>query len=319
MALIQDPATGLFVDQATGKAFTDAAGTQLSTDPGLTSQAQRSLGISNALYSKLAAFQQQEQQAQAGQTQLGQALDRTIKGTGPSVAQTQLQQATEGIAQGQQSQAAGATGTNAALARYAAMQNTANAQAQAAQSAAAIRAQEVAQAEQAKGQVLAQQGNEANTAYGSTIAGTVGAGNTAASAGESQATIDQKNSEDNKALAGNIVNGLGSAAVVGAVKSDPKEKHDVSKISDADFEKLAKRLKGFTFDYDHPGTEGEAPGHRAGVMADEVKKGGPIGKNMVIDGKTLSLDVPNTLGALAGLTGYLHQEIEKLKSKKKGK
>lgn len=316
MALTQDPSTGLYVDSATGKAFTDAAGTQLSTDPGLNAQATRSLGVSNALYSKLAGFQQQEQQAQTGQTQLGTALDSTINGTGPSVAEDQLHEATEGIQQQQQSQAAGATGANAALARYAAMQNTANAQAQAAQSAAGVRAQEVAQAEQVKAGVLAQQGNEANTAYGTTVSGTVGAGNTAATTGDTQGQIDEENSQSNKALAGNLISGGGAALTTAAIKSDKREKHDIGKVSDADMEKLAKRLKGFSFDYDHPGTEGEAPGHRVGVIAQEVQKGGPIGKSMVIGGKTLSLDVPNTLGALAGLTGYLHSEIEKLKSKK---
>ena len=53
-------------------------------------------------------------------------------------------------------------------------------------------------------------------------------------------------------------------------------------------------------------------------MADQVKKGGPLGKSMVIDGKTLSLDVGNSLGSALGLIGYLHSEVEKLK-KKKGK
>ena len=275
MALTLDPSTGLYVDASNGQAYHDAAGTQLSTDPGLNAQASRSLGISNALYGKIAGFNQQEQQAQAGQTQLGQALDRTIKGTGPSAAQQQLQQAQEGIAQQQQSEAAGASGQNAALARYAAMQNTSNAQAQASQSAAALRAQEVAQAEQVKGQVLAAQGNEANNAYGTTVQGVTGAGNTAEGASSAQADIDEKNSAANKALVGNIVGGVSSALTAGAlhagagaaapavdaVTSDPKEKHDISKISDKDFDALAKRLKGFSFEYDHPNTEpGEAPG-----------------------------------------------------------
>ena len=317
MALIPDPSTGAFVDPATGHVYLDAGGTQLSTDPGLNSQAQRSLSISNQLYSKLGGFQQGYQSASNGQTGLTQQLDRTINGTAPSVAGTQLVQAQDQIAKQQLSEAAGATGTNAALARYAAMQNTANSQAQANQSAAILRAQEVAQAEQVKGQVLGQQASEADTNYGNTVTGTNQASSVAGATGTAQADVDQKDRTADKTLVGNLVSGAGNAITTAATKSDPKEKKEIAKTDDADLAKLADHMKSFTFDYKNPGTEGEMPGHRIGTMAPEIEKGGPIGKAIVIKGKTLSLDNNNSIGALMSLVGYLKKEIDTLKSKGK--
>lgn len=312
MALTQDPTTGLFVDPASGQAYVDAAGTTLSTNPSLTSQAVQSLQLRNQLASKIGTFQGQEQGAQAGQTGLGVSLARTVAGTGgPSVAQTQLQQSTGQIAAGQESQAAGATGINAALARYAAMQNTGAAQAQAAQSAAVLRAQEVAQAQKEQADVLASQANEGNQAAQTATTGANQAGANAAQTADTQATINQQNSTANKALAGNIINGAGSALTAGAIHSDPKAKTDVSPVKDEQMAKLLDAIKGFTFDYKSGGTgEGEQPGKRIGTMADDVKAGGPLGKSMVVGDKDLSLDRDNMLGTLMSAVAYLKKRVD---------
>ena len=315
MAVTFDPNTGTYINPATGQVFTDAAGTVLSTDPGLNAQATRSLQIANQLYSKIGTFNQQEQSAQTGQTQLNDQLQQRINGQGPSVAATELGQSQDQIAKQQLSQAAGATGANAAIARYAAMKNTADAQTAGAQSAAILRANEVTQAEAAKAANLANQGTEANQAAGTATSGAVGAGNTAGNVGDTEATINEQNSMANKQLAGNLISAGGGALTTLATKSDPKEKKEIAKTADADLAKLADHMKSFTFDYKNPGTEGEMPGHRIGTMAPEIEKGGPIGKAIVIKGKTLSLDNNNSIGALMGLVGYLKKEIDSLKSK----
>lgn len=316
MALKQDAATGLFLDDR-GNAFVDPAGTIASTDPSLNAQAQRSLAASNALYAKLAQYQQNYQQANQGQTQLGTALDKTISGAAPSVAQTSLDASTDQIGRNLTSEAAGATGENAGLARYAAIQGTGTAQAQAAGDAARLRAQEVAQAEQAKGTVLGQQAGEAGQFYGNTLSGATGAGNTAEGAGATQGQINEQESAADKALAGNLLSGAGSAATTIAVKSDPAVKTDMHGVSDAAKEQLMEKLKLMAFNYKDPGTEGEPGGQRAGLNAKEVQDGGPLGEHMVIDGKPLKLDVGNSLGVMAGLIGYLHDEVAKLKGGKK--
>ena len=316
MALKQDPTTGLFLDSQ-GNAFVDPSGTVASTDPGLNAQAQRSLSASNDLYAKLAQYQQNYQQANQGQTQLGAALDRTISGTAPSVAQTALDASTDQIGRNLTSEAAGATGENAGLARYAAIQGTGTAQAQAASSAAQLRAQEVAQAEQAKGGVLAQQAAAAGNFYGSTLGGATGAANTAEAGAATQANINEQESAADKALAGNLISGAGSAATAGAVRSDPAVKTDMHGVSDSAKEQLMEKLKLMAFNYKDPGTEGEPAGQRAGLNAKQVQEGGPLGEHMVIDGKPLKLDVGNSLGVMAGLIGYLHDEVAKLKGGKK--
>lgn len=191
MALVHDPNTGTYLDPTTGRVFLDAAGTSLSSDPGLNAQATRNLQVANQLYSKLASLSGAFSAVQGRQTQLDTSLDKTIAGQGPSVARSQLYTALDAIQRGQQSQAAGTSGVNAALARSEAMQNTAEAQAAANAKAAEIRAQETAQAQALKAQNLAAQSQGINAQYGANVTGAVGAGNTAAGAGAKQAEIDQ--------------------------------------------------------------------------------------------------------------------------------
>lgn len=138
-------------------------------------------------YRRLAMLQQQYDQQLAAQSALGRSLDRTIAGTAPSVAGTQLQQGVGQIRNAVASEAAGAGGNNAALAQYGGIQAIAAAQAKANQEAAVLRAKEIHDAQVAKAGLLNQQqgatGNMAgiNASGGTSLSGaaTTGAGNIA--------------------------------------------------------------------------------------------------------------------------------------------
>ncbi len=213
MALRQDPATGKYVDDATGQVSHDPSGTQLSTDPSLNAQVQRNLGISNQLYNSLGQYGQGFQQAQTGQNQLGSYLQQVINGSTPSAANNQLQQGLGQIQSGINSQVSGATGNNAALARYGGEQAYGQAAAQANQSAALNRTQEVNAAEAAKGQLYGQQAAENAQMFGTSLNGAGQASGQAVSAEQTQAQIDQKNREMWMQF---ISNGLGAAGGIGA-------------------------------------------------------------------------------------------------------
>jgi hypothetical protein len=108
----------------------------------------------------------QEQSAYDAQQQLADSLWNTINGRGPSVADIRLQQALDqGLAQ-TTAAGAGATGTNAVLARYLAATANGNQAAQAAQAGGLLRAQEAANAQNQLGNVTANQANEGAGMYG---------------------------------------------------------------------------------------------------------------------------------------------------------
>lgn len=140
---------------------------------------------------------------------LGANLWGVINGTaGPSVAATQLQQSlgqnlNTGLAQG-----AGASGTNAVLARYLASQSTGNSADQIAQAAAILRAQEIAQARQQLGQVTANQANQAGNLYGTNLQTGLGYAQTAAGVDTANANREQSTSN---AVLGGLLSGGGAA------------------------------------------------------------------------------------------------------------
>lgn len=193
MALTLDPGTGKYVDDTNGNVYHDALGTQASTDPSLNSQATRNLGISNGLYNSLGQYGQGFAQAQSGQNQLGSYLGQVINGSAPSVAQGQLQQGLGQIQSGINSNVAGATGNNAALAAYGGQQAYGQAAAATNQAGAVQRGQEVNQAEAARGQLYGQQANENAQMFGQSLQGAGQASGQANTAEQAQAQIDQQN------------------------------------------------------------------------------------------------------------------------------
>jgi hypothetical protein len=221
VALVYSPQTGSYVDPATGQVFHDPQGTIPSTDPGLTSQAQRSLGISNQLFQQLGQYGAQFQQAQNGQNQLGAYLTRVINGSAPSAAGTQLQTGLDTIKSGVNSNVASATGPNQGLAVYGGQQAYADAAAKANAAAAGERVNEVNSAVANKGQLLGQQAGANAQMYATNVAGGNAASGIAGSAGATQADIDEKNRQAWLNFAGNLVNAGGAALTANGAKAAP--------------------------------------------------------------------------------------------------
>jgi hypothetical protein len=156
------------------------------------------------LQQQQAAYAAREANAYANQSRLASTLyDVTNGGGGPSVAGTQLQQGLDQTLAAGNSMAAGGSGANGALARYAAILGAGRSMADTNQSAALLRAQEVAQARAQLGGVLGAQAGESGNLYGTATSG----GLTAAGI---KAGIDENNQKSQAALEGTLLSGLGS-------------------------------------------------------------------------------------------------------------
>jgi hypothetical protein len=153
-----------------------------------------------------APYTQQAQQAQqmarqyAGREQsdynneagLADNLWKTVNGTAPSVADTQLQQSfgqnlRSGLAMG-----SGASGSNAVLARYLASQATGDQGAQLAQAAAIQRAKETADAQARLGQVYGNMDASSAGLYGTNLSSGLGYSNLANNVDQANAQRDQQ-------------------------------------------------------------------------------------------------------------------------------
>lgn len=166
---------------------------------------------SEEFYRQMAKLYQDYQQQLAAQGELSRSLDRTIAGTGPSVAGTSLTQGLDQTRAAVNSQASGASGQNAGMASYGAIQALSAAQAKAQQDAAIARAAESAEAVKAKAGIL----NQQQAATGS-LAGVSGAAGTALSGQSTTAAgglVDANEEEikQRRALAANILGGVSSA------------------------------------------------------------------------------------------------------------
>lgn len=170
-------------------------GPNLATAAGLYGQAGQNQGGIN-----------QNVTAQQG---LVSSLGDVVNGTAPSVAQNQLGQGLGAIQATQQSNAAGASGQNAALANTVAAQQMQQAQVQANQQAALIRAQEVAQARAQQGGVLANIGGELGQSQGQNLNAAGQAGQTAEQAGAANSAAESARVSGNKQLISNFVGGAG--------------------------------------------------------------------------------------------------------------
>lgn len=164
-------------------------------------------------FRQLALLQQNYQQALQQQRTLGRSYDQVINGTAPSVAGTQLQQGVGQIKSTLASEAAGASGNNAALANYGAIQAMAQAQAKANQDAALLRAKEVAEARAGKAALLNnQQGATANMFSPTIGAGTTLAGQATQGAGKI-GELDAAETEAQRRFYGNLISGVGAGLV----------------------------------------------------------------------------------------------------------
>ena len=115
------------------------------------------------------AYAQREQQAYDQQRQLALNLWGAINGIGPSVAGTQLQQTLDQNNRAAMGMASGASGTDSVLARYMAQQAQGANNANALQSGALLRAQEVANARAQLGGLTSGMANESGNLYGNNL------------------------------------------------------------------------------------------------------------------------------------------------------
>jgi hypothetical protein len=206
----------------------------------LTSATNADRARSDEFYRQLALLQQQYQQQLAQQGALGRSLDKTIAGTAPSVAGTQLQQGVGEIANATRATAAGASGENAALANYGSIQALAQAQAKANQDAANLRAREVAQAQQTKAGILNQQQQATGGMHGADVSGALGESGQATSGAGTLAGVNENEINSERALASNAVQGAGAALL----KSDEDEKEDIKPVSGGDMDQFLKHIAG---------------------------------------------------------------------------
>jgi hypothetical protein len=287
-------------------------GNTASTQPLETAQ-KNSLGLQQQFGGLASAFKgaYDPNQVSTLNTQQGMniaQLQAQANGTAPSAAEMQLKQQGANNAAGAYGLAAalGARSPGAALdsAQRTAQQTQANTNAQAAQ----LRAQEQASGQSALAQALGgmqqqQQGlRSQDLGYLQGLYGNqLGASGQVASAAGAQVNANATNAASKNSFIGGLAGGAGSAIAA----SDRREKTDVKPASGEAFDKLADALKGFGFEYKHPGTvPGEAPGPRVGVMAQDALKGGPAGKAMVDQGNdgVLRLDTGNALGAALAMS-----------------
>ena len=181
-----------------------------------------SLGIDEAIAAQKRAeaeYKQREQQDYQRQVQLAQYLQRVISGQAPSAAQGQLAMGMDQAQRASQSQAAGATGTNAGLARYGSIMAGGQLMADTNQDAAQLRAQEVAQAVNNTGQLTNSMGQRSGMM--STVAGNTGLDYSKLGFGVQGANLEQENKEN-----ASIMKGIGDAAALyfsGGTSAIPKQ------------------------------------------------------------------------------------------------
>ena len=257
----------------------------------------------------------------ASQLQTIGMLKDAATGQAPSAAQLQLQQqsannnaAAFGAAAALKGRTPGASFTTAAR------QNAQN-QLQTNAAAGAQRAAEMAQArsalteagatQQQQDQQAAQAQAQLKTNYASNLEQgqltSQGQGVTAAG------DIVGANVKNSQSEAGSISHAMDAGGAALAAMSDRREKHD---IHDADVKEAFEKVEPKTFRYDDPDAAGAAPGPRVGLMAQDLQKS-PLGKEVVIDGKPLKLDIGNALGLALDGVAMLTKELEKLKKGKK--
>lgn len=318
MPFYWDAATGTYRDSTSGQVVTPSG--QRFTYVGPAAQTNRNVNVSNQFLDHLAGYGQQLTGVMGQQGTLVQNLQDVAAGRAPSAAANQLQNSLGTIQNQALTTAGSGAGPNAFAARLAAIRAAQVAASQAAGQAAAVRAQESATARGQAGQILGQEAGQIGQQYQTDTSAGLGFSNTAAGNATTQEGRDAQDSAANKNLLGNVFNAAGGTAAViathppAAATSDEREKKDISPVKGPDMEKFLDKLAGFSFDYKHPGTEGEAPGRRVGVMAQDAEKAGPVGKSMVIDGDRLSLDLPNAVGAALAAVSYLHGKMKARKA-----
>ncbi len=197
--LQRDPTSGIYYDPATGRSYTDPAGTQVVADPNLAQQTAANFQRAGGFFGKVGATDATLDAVNTGQNQLGATLDRTINDpNAPSVARAQLAQTTDANGRQILGTAAGVGGANAYDARRAALSTLAGANTAAVGNAAVLRQKEVADATGARGALLGQQGQQAQARQNTNVGAGIDLAKTASGAQTSQQGLNQKTDAENQ-------------------------------------------------------------------------------------------------------------------------
>jgi len=215
---------------------------------------------------------------------------------GPTVAQQQLQQATNRNIGQLAGRAAGARGPNQALALREGIRAQASANQEAGAQSALLRAQEMQQAQQSYASDLARQ-QASKQSLEQLKAGIRGQTQQL----QTQANLNkQQGSKD-------LINNAAQAGL--ALFSDENMKKNVKK---ADLQDLAEKIKAVKFEYKQPNGESYQDGTVTGVMAQDLEKS-KLGKSMVTEnGKgqkmvDLKKAVPVTMAAVSEIMKRLNK------------
>lgn len=244
----------------------------------------------------------------------GQQLAQAATGQGPSVADLQLRAATDRTLAQQLAAARSSRNVNPALAfrqnQNAAMQANANLAGQAAQA----KLQEQQQARAQFGNYLAQQEQAKQGLLGLGFQG-AGANETAAAAKRAQESKDQlaadKQSGDMFNNAGKSIGGIMS------IFSDERMKKD-AKSAEKSSKSFLDALSAKEYKYKD---EKHGKGKQVGVMAQDLEKAGPVGKQMVVDTKQgKQVDYGKGFGAILAAQVELNERLKELEKRygKKG-
>lgn len=135
------------------------------------------------------------------------------------------------------------------------------------------------------------------TGSGQAITGTVGAA-------QAQATEDAAKAQADAAKVG----GLATTGAALISKSDRRAKRDIAD-GEMDVEAFLRDLKAYKFKYKDGHAEGEVPGQRYGIMAQDLEKS-PMGRSLVRETSTgKAIDVQQAAGAALAALASLNKRV----------
>jgi hypothetical protein len=293
--------------------------------------------IGTTAQNNVAGIDQRENRDRQGN--LASALEAQMAGQGPSVAQSQLQQATDRNLAQQLAMAASSRGANAATTQRQLMQNQAATNQVAAQQAADTRVAEQLNAQQMYGTLATnmreQDAAAQNTAIGqqmqtqNEIAAIRDANRAAQMSLETnrmnqslgvgglhaQDTMNRRDNRTSIVQSGISSIGQGASGIAGlAMMSDEDVKTNVKDGSKAAYDFL-EALEAKKYNYKEPDKFGK--GERLGVMAQDVEDGGPMGAQIVDEtpeGK--AVDMAKGFGAVLAAQSEMHKRLKQLEGRK---
>lgn len=243
------------------------------------------------------------------QMRLNKQLENQAMGVGPSLAQNQLQQATDQNIAQQMAMAASARGGNVGMAQRIAAQNAGAAQQQMAQQAGIMRLQEQQSAQGLLNQGIGQ-GRQGDLA-GQQLKDNFGLG--MRDLGNKRDMGQQAAAAQGGKMFGDFMSRAGDAAATAATGgSDKNMKKDI-KSGDKEIASFLDAMKAHSYKYKD---EKHGKGRHVSPMAQELEKT-DIGKSMVFDspdGKMV--DYGKGLGAMLAAQAQLHERLKKLEGKK---